>query len=70
LCTNGFVDHTVEDPTGAPVSVAADQRITGRVAYMCAFVEANMRSPAAMSYIRNPVIGGRQPVRLRYATNL
>jgi glycine/D-amino acid oxidase-like deaminating enzyme len=58
LCTNGFVDHTVVDETGAPVRLAADQEITGRVAYMAAFIEDDHRPPAAMSYIRNTRIGG------------
>ena len=53
LCTNGFVDHLVEDTAGDPIRLAEDQRITGRVAYMAAFAEEEPRSPAAMSYIRN-----------------
>jgi glycine/D-amino acid oxidase-like deaminating enzyme len=31
LCTNGFVDHVVEDAAGTPIRLAADQQITGRV---------------------------------------
>jgi glycine/D-amino acid oxidase-like deaminating enzyme len=58
LCTNGFVDHTVLDLAGSPIRLAPDQQITGRVAYMTAFVEAERRPPAAMSYIRNTTIGG------------
>jgi glycine/D-amino acid oxidase-like deaminating enzyme len=61
LCTNGFVDHAVEDTAGAPIRLAADQQITGRVAYMTAFAEAAPRPPAAMSYIRNTTIGGDTP---------
>jgi glycine/D-amino acid oxidase-like deaminating enzyme len=57
LCTNGFVDHVVTDRAGQPIELAADQQITGRVAYMAAFVD-QPRSPTAMSYIRNTVIGG------------
>ena len=57
LCTNGYVDHHVQDRSGAPIRLAADQRVTGRVAYMAAFVD-EPRSPAAMSYIRNATIGG------------
>jgi glycine/D-amino acid oxidase-like deaminating enzyme len=57
LCTNGFVDHLVTDQLGAPIGLAADQRVTGRVGYMTAFVD-HPRPPAAMSYIRNPTIGG------------
>ena len=61
LCTNGFVDHVVEDLAGSPVQLAADQRITGRIAYMTAFVEDAPRTPAAISYIRNTTIGGDTP---------
>ena len=57
LCTNGFVDHVVTDQFGAPIGLSADQRVIGRVAYMTAFVD-EPRLPAAMSYIRNPTIGG------------
>ena len=57
LCTNGFVDHSVLDAAGSPIRLAADQEITGRVAYMTAFVEDEPRPPAAMSYIRNTAIG-------------
>ena len=61
LCTNGFVDHIVQDSAGSPIQLAADQQIIGRVAYMTAFVEEEPRSPAAMSYIRNTRIGGDNP---------
>ena len=58
LCTNGFVDHVVQDRVGRPISLATDQRVTGRIGYMAAFVEEQRRTPAAMSYIRNATIGG------------
>ncbi|MFL5859521.1 MAG: NAD(P)/FAD-dependent oxidoreductase [Solirubrobacteraceae bacterium] len=58
LCTNGFVDHAVLDSAGAPIRLAPDQEITGRTAYMAAFVEDEPRPPAALSYIRNTRIGG------------
>jgi glycine/D-amino acid oxidase-like deaminating enzyme len=61
LCTNGFVDLVVLDPRGRRVELASDQRVTGRVAYMTAFVEERPRPPAAMSYIRNTTIGGDMP---------
>ncbi len=56
LCTNGFVDHVVADHAGEPIRLASDQLVTGRVAYMTAFVD-QPRAPAAMSYIRNTTIG-------------
>ena len=61
LCTNGFVDHVVENTAGSPIHLAADQRIMGRIAYMTAFIEDEPRPPAAMSYIRNTTIGGDTP---------
>ena len=61
LCTNGFVDHRIEDAAGSPVFLAPDQKITGRVAYMTAFVEEVRRAPAVISYVRNVTIGGDTP---------
>jgi glycine/D-amino acid oxidase-like deaminating enzyme len=61
LCTNGFVDHLVEARDGTPIELSADQRITGRTAYMTAFAERAPRPPAAISYIRNATIGGETP---------
>jgi glycine/D-amino acid oxidase-like deaminating enzyme len=61
LCTNGFVDHVVEDAAGSPIRLAADQEITGRVAHMTGLVEDSRRPPAAISYIRNTTIGGETP---------
>ena len=61
LCTNGFVDHAVEDGAGDRVELHAEQRITGTIGYMAAFVEEERRTPAAMSYIRNAEIGGPTP---------
>jgi len=61
LCTNGFVDHVVEDAAGLPISLHPDQQVTGTIGYMAAFVEEQPRSPAALSYIRNATIGGDTP---------
>jgi glycine/D-amino acid oxidase-like deaminating enzyme len=58
MCTNGFVDHIIEDQDGELIALAADQRVSGRIGYMAAFVEEQPRAPAAMSYIRNTTIGG------------
>ena len=58
MCTNGFVDHVVRDDAASAIRLAPDQEITGRVAYMAAFFEDERRDPAAMSYIRNEIIGG------------
>ena len=40
LCTNGFVDHVVEDAAGSPIRLSGDQRITGRTGHMTAFADA------------------------------
>ncbi len=61
LCTNGFVDHVVEDARGDRVELHDQQRITGTIGYMAAFIEEAHRRPAAMSYIRNAEIGGPTP---------
>ncbi len=61
LCTNGYVDHVVEDAGGERIGLARDQRVTGTVGYMAAFVEDRPRIPAALSYIRNTTIGGDTP---------
>ena len=61
MCTNGFVDHVVEDQGGDPIRLHEDQRVTGTIGYMAAFAEERPRSPAAMSYIRNTTIGGDTP---------
>ena len=60
LCTNGYVDHVVEDGVGARIDLPAAQRIAGTVGYMAAFVEDEPRPPAAMSYIRNVTVGSGQ----------
>jgi glycine/D-amino acid oxidase-like deaminating enzyme len=61
MCTNGFIDHVVEDAAGTAIVLAPEQRIVGRVGYMAAFAEPEPRTPAAMSYIRNAAVGGDTP---------
>jgi glycine/D-amino acid oxidase-like deaminating enzyme len=61
LCTNGFVDHVVEDEAGERIGLVRDQEVVGTIGYMAAFVEERPRMPAAMSYIRNETIGGDTP---------
>ena len=61
LCTNGFVDHLVEDAAGAPITLHPDQQVIGTIGFMAAFFEDRPRTPAAFSYIRNITIGGATP---------
>lgn len=61
LCTNGFVDHVVEDELGERIGLSRAQQVYGKIGYMAAFVEEQPRTPAAMSYIRNATIGGDVP---------
>jgi len=61
LCTNGFTDHVVEDEAGSPIRLHERQQVIGTIGYMAAFFEEEMRTPAAMSYIRNVEIGGNVP---------
>ena len=61
MCTNGFVDHAVEDDDGESIGLHRDQQVGGKVGFMAAFVEEHTRLPAAMSYIRNATIGGDTP---------
>jgi len=61
LCTNGFVDHAVEDGAGRSIDLHPAQRVVGTIGFMAAFFEEQPRSPAAFSYIRNVSIGGATP---------
>ena len=61
LCTNGFVDHVVEDDAGERISLHRDQQVTPTIGYMAAFVEEQPRTAAAMSYIRSTEVGGGTP---------
>jgi glycine/D-amino acid oxidase-like deaminating enzyme len=59
LCSNGFVDHAIENRMGPdPVRVYA--RVAATVGYMAAFLEATPRSPSAISYLASPRIGHGQ----------
>ena len=61
LCTNGFVDHVVEDAAGGPIGLAADQRVDGHDRLHGRLRRGAPRIPAALSYIRNTSIGGDTP---------
>ena len=57
LCTNGFVDHVVTDQFGAPIG-ALGRPASDRPSRLHDGVRRRAAAPAAMSYIRNPTIGG------------
>ena len=58
LCTNGFVDHVIEDQAGVCSPPPAVRRTVG---YMAAYLEDTERGANVMSYIRNETIGGSTP---------
>ena len=61
MCTNAYLDHLVEDAAGQRIGVHPEQQVASRIAFMIATVDERLRSPAAMSYILNPKIGGTTP---------
>ncbi len=61
MCTNGFVDHVVENRVGGPIATQMHHRVSGRVGFMAAFLEREMRRPVTLSFIRNEVIGDSTP---------
>ncbi len=61
MCTNGFVDHVVDNHVGRPIAAHMQHRISGRVGYMAAFLESAERTPTTLSYIRNAIIGESTP---------
>ncbi len=61
MCTNGFVDHVVENRAGRDIAPGMHHRVVGDVGYMVGFIEDRRQLPTAFSYIRNEVIGGDTP---------
>lgn len=57
LCTNGFVDHVVENLAGAPVDATLHHQLIGTKGYMAGVLEPGTRDPNAYSFIRNERIG-------------
>ena len=57
LCTNGFVDHVVEDGAHHPIELHPEQQVVGTIGFMAAFIEDQPRPPGAFSYIRNVKVG-------------
>ena len=61
MCTNGFVDHVVDNRVGSDIATHMHHRISGRVGYMAAFLEGAGRTPTTLSFIRNAIIGESTP---------
>jgi len=60
LCTNGFVDHRVENLAGDDIPSPVEHRVSSTIGYMAAIVEPGRRPPAAISYLMSPRIGHGQ----------
>lgn len=60
LCTNGFVDHVIENHAGDDIHATLQHRVSGSVGFVAAIVEAGRRPPAAISYLMSPRIGHGQ----------
>ena len=39
MCTNGFVDHVVNNRVGGHIATHMHHRVSGRVGYMAAFLD-------------------------------
>jgi glycine/D-amino acid oxidase-like deaminating enzyme len=61
MCTNGFVDHVVDNLVGSDIGAHMHHRVTGTVGYMAGFVESTERRANSISYIRNEIIGEATP---------
>ena len=61
MCTNGFVDHVVDNLAGGDIGAHVLHRVTGTVGYMAGFVENAQRPANSISYIRNEIIGQSTP---------
>ncbi|MEP7203619.1 MAG: FAD-binding oxidoreductase [Ilumatobacteraceae bacterium] len=61
MCTNGFVDHVIDNRVGTAVTTHLHHHVSGRVGYMAAFIENTVRTPTTLSYIRNAIIGDSTP---------
>jgi glycine/D-amino acid oxidase-like deaminating enzyme len=61
LCTNGFAHHTVETASGDTVIPPLGREVISTIGFMSAFFEAERCPAAALSFIRNEVIGSATP---------
>lgn len=61
MCTNGFVEHLVENRAGEAIAAPIDHRVSGTVGYMAGYTDTELRPPRSISLIRNAVIGESTP---------
>jgi glycine/D-amino acid oxidase-like deaminating enzyme len=61
MCTNGFVDHVVENLVGSEIGAHMHHRVNGTVGFVAGFVDDEMRPANAISFIRNEIIGQSTP---------
>jgi glycine/D-amino acid oxidase-like deaminating enzyme len=61
MCTNGFVDHIIDNLAGGEIGSHMHHRVNGTVGFVAGFVETRERPANAISFIRNEVIGQSTP---------
>ena len=61
MCTNGFVDHVIENLAGSKIGAQMHHRVNGTVGFVAGFVDDTVRPPNAISFIRNEIIGQSTP---------
>ena len=57
LCTNGFLDHVLENLVGESLDHTMHHQLIGTKGYMTGVAEPGLRDPNAYSFIRNEHIG-------------
>jgi glycine/D-amino acid oxidase-like deaminating enzyme len=61
MCTNGFMDHVVENLAGPEIERQMHHRVSGTVGYVAGFLDESGPDANALSFIRNAVIGESTP---------
>ncbi len=57
LCTNGFLDHVLDNLVGESLAHTMHHQLIGTKGYMTGVAEPGLRAPNAYSFIRNEQIG-------------
>ncbi len=60
LCSNGFVDHSIENRVGPDPTQRVNPRVHSTIGFMAAFVDPAPHAPSAISYLVSPKIGEGQ----------